>query len=201
MIKTVLFLILDQYSDWEAAYLSSLINALGQNSFCVKTVSLTKSNVKSIGNFTVVPDYDIESVPDDFEALILTGGNSWRKEETKKVIPLIEKTLKNKKVLGAICDASVFLGKMGILNEVKHTSNDLNDLKAWAKNNYTGEKNYIMEPAVRDNNIITANGTASLEFSKEVLKALKIAPEKNIDEWYNFHKYGCYKSPLPQMEY
>ena len=102
---------------------------------------------------------------------------SWRKEGVEKLKPLVEKALHKKKVLGAICDASVFLGKIGVLNNIKHTSNDINDLKDWAKEEYSGENNYLMEPAVRDNNVITANGTASLEFAREVLLALKVADE------------------------
>ena len=54
---------------------------------------------------------------------------SWRKEGGEKLKPLVEKALHKKKVLGAICDASVFLGKIGVLNNIKHTSNDINDLK------------------------------------------------------------------------
>lgn len=199
MKKTILFVILDKYADWEAAYVSSLILALGQEVYSIKTVSLTKDSIKSLGGFTVIPDYDIKSAPTDFEGLVLIGGMSWRTEEAQQVKPLVENALNNKKVLGGICDASVFLGKMGILNNVKHTSNDLNDLKQWAGDAYMGEEKYMMQPAVRDNNIITANGTAPLEFAKEVMIALEFAPEKSILEWYNFYKYGCYEAPMPHM--
>ncbi|MBW9158679.1 DJ-1/PfpI family protein [Clostridium tagluense] len=199
MKKTVLFVILDKYADWEAAYVSSLILALGQEVYSIKTVSLTKDSIKSLGGFTVIPDYDIKSAPTDFEGLVLIGGMSWRTEKSQQVKPLVENALNNKKVLGGICDASVFLGKMGILNNVKHTSNDLNDLKKWAGDAYMGEEKYMMQPAVRDNNIITANGTAPLEFAKEVMIALEVAPEKSILEWYNFYKYGCYEAPMPHM--
>ncbi|MBX4267494.1 type 1 glutamine amidotransferase family protein [Clostridium estertheticum] len=199
MKKTVLFVILDKYADWEAAYLSSLIIALGQEVYSIKTVSLTKDSIKSLGGFTVIPDYDIKSAPTDFEGLVLIGGMSWRTDEAQQVKPLVENALNNKKVLGGICDASVFLGKMGILNNVKHTSNDLNDLKQWAGDYYMGEEKYMMQPAVRDNNIITANGTAPLEFAKEVMIALEVAPEKSILEYYNFYKFGCYEAPMPPM--
>lgn len=56
-----------------------------------------------------------------------------------------------------------------------------------------------MEPAVRDNNIITANGTASLEFAREVLLALKVADEEKIFAWYDFYKLGCYNAPTPSI--
>lgn len=197
--KIVLFVILDKYADWEAAYLSTLILALGNDKYSVKTVSLTKDIVKSLGGFNVVPDYDIQSAPTNFDALVLIGGMSWRNEESLKVKPLVENALNNGKVLGAICDASAFLGTMGVLNNVRHTSNDLNDMKQWAKAAYTGEDKYFMQQVVRDNNVITANGTATLEFAKEVLIALKAAPENKINEWYNFHKLGFYKATMPSM--
>ena len=110
----------------------------------------------------------------------------------------MEKCLEKGKVLGGICDASGFLGTAGILNNVNHTSNDLNDLKQWAGKAYTGEQKYVMRQAVRDGNIVTANGTAPLEFAKEVLFALKAAPEKVITEWYNFHKLGWYNVSMPE---
>jgi len=199
MKKVVLFVILDKYADWEAAYLSSLILSLGQDEYSVKTVSLTKDIIQSIGGFTVLPDYDIQSAPTDFEGLILIGGMSWRNETALQVKPLVQNALNNRKVLGGICDASAFLGTIGVLNNVSHTSNDLNDLKQWAGDAYTGEEKYIMQQAVRDNNIITANGTASLEFAKEVMIALGAAPENRILEFYNFHKLGYYEAPMPSM--
>lgn len=199
MKKVVLFVLLDKYADWEAAYLSSFILALGQDAYSVKTVSLTKDSIQSIGGITVLPDYDIASAPKDFEGLVLIGGLSWRTEAAQQVKPLVQKAINNQKVLGAICDASVFLGACGALNTISHTSNDLQDLKQWAKNAYTGEEKYLLHPAVRDQNIITANGTASLEFAKEVMIALKAAPENKILEWYNFYKFGCYSAPMPNM--
>jgi Putative intracellular protease/amidase len=198
-MKTILFVILEQYADWEAAYLSSAIHMLGRGNYEVKTVSLTTNNVKSIGGFCTIPDYDINSVPMDYEALILIGGMTWRNENASQVNVLIEKCIEDKKVLGGICDASAFLGTVGVLNDINHTSNNINDLKQWAGNIYTGEENYIMEPAVSDKNVITANGTAALEFAKEVMLILEIAPKEKIVEWYNFHKLGCYEAPMPEM--
>ena len=52
---------------------------------------------------------------------------------------------------------------------------------------------------MRGGNIITANGTAALEFAKEVLLAVGLAPENKINEWYNFHKLGYYCAAMPDM--
>lgn len=199
MKKTLLFVILQQYADWEAAYISSAISMLGQGEYEIKTVSLSKDPVMSIGGFSVLPDYNIESVPDDYEAVILIGGMAWRNKNARKVETLVQDCFQKEKVLGGICDASAFLGTLGILNNVIHTSNDLNDLKEWAGSAYAGEAKYIAKQAVRDKNIITANGTAPMEFAKEILLALKVSSEEKIVEWYNFHKLGFYVAPMPQI--
>lgn len=199
MKKTILFVILQQYADWEAAYISSAIAMLGQGQYDIKTVSLSKDCVQSIGGFRVSPDYDMESVPKDYEALVLIGGMTWRNENARQVEALVKDCYQKGRVLGGICDASGFLGTTGVLNEVEHTGNDLNDMKQWAGCAYTGETRYISKQAVSDRNVITANGTAPLEFAKEILLALNAASEDKITEWYNFHKLGVYTAPMPQM--
>ena len=199
MKKTILFVVLEQYADWEAAYLSSELYMLGQGNYEVKTVSLTKDFVQSIGGFRIIPDYSIDSAPAEYEALILIGGMSWRNESARQVKVLVDDCRRKQKVLGGICDASAFLGTVGALNTVKHTSNNLNDLKLWADNEYTGADNYLMQQAVRDGNIVTANGTAALEFAKEVLFALNATTEERVMGWYNFHKLGYYEAPMSEM--
>ncbi len=199
MSKEVLFVILDQYADWEAAYLASALHMLSEGMYAVKTVSLTKEPVTSIGGFRVLPDYDLENMPVDCAGLILIGGMSWRTEQAKQVGNAVRTAMNENKVIGGICDAAAFLGTVGVLNDVSHTANDLNGLKAWAKDSYTGESRYQMQQAVRDGNVVTANGTAALEFAREVLYALNAASEKKIEEWYRFHKLGFYGAPMPEM--
>jgi len=194
----VLFVLLDEFADWEAASLAAALNQApetegAEQKYRVKTVSLTKEPVKSIGGFMVVPDYDLASVKDGFAGVVLIGGNSWRKEESGQVMQLVQKALETNLVLGAICDATVFAGKNGLLNGIPHTSNRLEDLKDWAGSNYTGEPHYLHQQAVRSGNVITANGSAFLEFGKEVLTALDAFPQEETEEWYQFFKMGYHE--------
>lgn len=195
MNEKVLFVLLDEYADWEAASLAAALNEEPGGDglrFDVKTVSLTKEPVRSIGGFTVVPDYSIDDAPEEFAGLILIGGNSWRKDGSERVMELVDKAISQQAVLGAICDASVFLGKNGLLNDVPHTSNHLDDLQETSGDRYTNESRYLQQQAVRSGQLITANGSAFLEFGKEVLEALNAAPQPEIDEWYGFFKQGYY---------
>lgn len=199
MKDTILFVILPQYADWEAAYISSAITMLGQGRYNIKTVSTSRDPVQSIGGFKVIPDYDIHSVPEDHRALILIGGMTWRDENAQQVKTLVRDCHQKGRLLAGICDAAAFLGTAGVLNDVIHTSNDLNDLKQWAGSAYTGGAKHIPKQAVRDKNIITANGTAPMEFAKEILLGLDIADKETIMDWYNFHRLGCYTAPMPNM--
>ena len=193
MKEKVIFIILDQYADWEYPFLASMLQDRIQDKtspFEVKTVSLSRNPIKSIGGFTTIPDYGIEDIPTDYAGIILIGGMSWRTEEAKEITPIVKKAYADGKIVGAICDATVFLGMSGLLNEKKHTSNTLEDLIAAAQENYTGSQNYIHAQAVRDGRLITANGSAYLEFAREVLTALNAYPIDYIESSYQFYKLG-----------
>ncbi|MFK4311029.1 hypothetical protein ABH957_005778 [Bacillus sp. RC242] len=73
-MKRALFLILDKYADFEGAYLSSTLNQRAD--WTVNTISLDRI-VSSIGGFKTTVDYIIGSEPEDFNLLVMIGGNSW----------------------------------------------------------------------------------------------------------------------------
>ena len=193
-MKTVLLVLLEQYADWEAAYVSTAVHMLGQGKFVVKTVSLSKEPVTSIGGMRAVADYTVGSAPKDYDALLLIGGLCWREERAQQMIPLVEHCVKRGKVLGGICDAAAFLASIGVLDSVKHTGNRLSALQEWKGTKYKGAENYQARQAVFDRNIITANGSAPLEFAREVLTALHVAEEAMIEDWYVLHKLGYYNT-------
>lgn len=196
-MKKILYLLLDKWADWEFAYISSAVNMLGNGKFSNKTVALGKECVTSIGGLKCVPDYSIDEIPQDYAALILIGGLSWRSDDADKVKQLALDCAKSGRVLGAICDACRFLATTGVLNEAQHTANDIRELKAYSA--YNNEKEFLHRQAARGANIITANGTAPLEFAAEVMRALQVADEGAIKEWYDFHKLGLYTAAMPNM--
>lgn len=190
--KEILFVVLEEFADWEMSYVAAFLN--NTEKYITKIVSVSEDVIKSIGGIRVLPDYTFRNMPEIFYGLILIGGNSWRKPLNNNVIPIMEKALSMDIPIGAICDATVFMGANGWLNDIKHTSNDLKDLKTYAKDNYRNEINYVLEQAVSDGKIVTANGTASLEFAKEILELLEAYPKELINQLYNFHKSGYYEA-------
>jgi len=197
MKQEVLFIILDEYADWEGAFLSSCLNTgvmPGSDvKYITKVVAPTLDPVRSIGGFRTLPDYSFQTIPTDYAALILIGGMTWQSPEAEQIVPIVQKALDQGKIVGAICNASLFMGKHGFLNNVKHTSNTLPVLKQWGGDKYTNEKNYIEKQAVSDKNIVTANGTGYLEFTRELLLLLQADTPEKIDKSYDFYKNGFIK--------
>ena len=192
--KEVIFVLLNEFADWEGAYISTCLN-IGVKpgspiKYTVKTLSISKDLVRSIGGFNVLPDYGINDMPEDYAGLVLIGGTNWFSPEAGQIVPLVEKAIQEKKLVAGICNASVFLGMYGFLNEVKHTSNGLDYIKQYAGEKYTGEAHYINKQAVQDENIVTATGTAPLEFCREILYVLEADTPEIIEESYQFYAGG-----------
>ena len=55
---------------------------------------------------------------------------------------------------------------------------------------YTNAQGYVDEPAVLDGNIITANGSAPLEFARLIFSKLQLDSEEVIKRWYDYNKLG-----------
>ena len=193
-MKEIIFVLLDEFADWEGAFIATCLN-LGVKpgspvNYKVKYLSLTQEPVTSLGGLRVLPDYSIEDLPEDYAGLVLIGGTKWFSSEAASLVPLVEKAVREKKLVAGICNASVFLAMHGFLNDVKHTSNTLPYLKQYAGDAYTGEAHYVEKQAVRDGNIVTANGTGQLEFCREVLYALQADTPETIEEGYLYYKNG-----------
>lgn len=190
--KEILTFIFDGYADWESAYICAELNA-EDTEYVVKTISFDKFPKKSMAGFTVIPDYTIDEYPKAFAMLLLIGGKAWQEKQNEKVKPIVDYAVAQGIPVGAICGATFFMAENGYLDQVKHTSNTLEFMKAQAPH-YRGDAYYIEKQAASDQNIITANGTATLEFAKEILLCLKVKSKKQIEQWYQFNKQGFYKN-------
>lgn len=190
----VLFLVIPEYADWEFALLAPGLRGGGlwAPKYEVKVVAPDASPVMSMGGFRCLPDYAFDAMPDDYAALILVGGTGWWGGEAGRTLPIVRAALERKIVVGAICDASAFLGANGFLNNVDHTSNGLKYLKGKAGAAYTGEARYKNVPSVRDGNFITAGGAGFLDFACNMLAALDVTDAANIEMFRTTFAAGLY---------
>lgn len=56
--------------------------------------------------------------------------------------------------------------------------------------NYSNLEGYLHEQAVSDGGIVTANGSAALEFAKELLLLLENDTPERVEMYYQFNKQG-----------
>lgn len=195
MTNEILYILLPDYAAHEAVYLSEAIAsdeaALKENpKYVNKVVAPTLEPVKSIGGFRTVPDYSFETMPDDYAALVLIGGFGWTTPVADSVEPLVRRAIESGKVVGAICNGASFMARCGFLNAVRHTGNGLDQLKLWGGANYTNPGGYVHAQAVSDGNIVTANGSATLEFARELLLLLGNDTPERIEMYYQFNRQG-----------
>ncbi len=195
MSNEILYILLPDYAAHEAVYLSQAIAsddfAIKENpKYVNKVVAPTLEPVKSIGGFRAMPDYSFDTMPDDYAALVLIGGFGWATPVAEAVVPIVRQAIEKGKIVGAICNAASFMAKHGCLNAVKHTGNGLDQLKIWGGENYTYPDGYIHAQAVSDGGIVTANGSATLEFARELLMLLGNDTPERIEMYYQFNKQG-----------
>ncbi|MDE6083700.1 MAG: DJ-1/PfpI family protein [Muribaculaceae bacterium] len=191
----ILYVLLPDFASHEMVYLMEAISSddtqLKANpKYVNKIVAPTMESVTAIGGFRVLPDYSFENMPEDFAALVLIGGYGWLTPVANNVIPIVRKALDNGRIVGAICNGASFMAKHGFLNGVKHTGNGIEQLILWGAENYTNSEGYIHEQSVSDGNIVTANGSGVLEFTKELLLLLENDTSERIEMYYQFNKQG-----------
>lgn len=195
MNNEVLYLLLPDFAEHEMVFLAQAITSddaslKSHPKYVNKIVAPTPEPVRSIGGFRMLPDYTFDTLPDDYAALVLIGGFGWLSPTAERVVPLVAQAVASGKIVGAICNAASFLAMHGFLNGIAHTGNGIDQLKQWGGANYTGAAMYRHAQAVTDRGIVTANGSATLEFAREMLLLLENDTPERIEQYYQFNKQG-----------
>lgn len=186
-MKTVVFVIMDRFADWEGAFLAAALQGEVAQDVRVLYASDTRGPLNSIGGLSVNPQLTLDEVPKDAEALVFIGADGSWHQLREGAAKLAKQFKEEGKVVAAICDAARWLGSIGLLNDVKHTANFKEELLQ--QEAYTNGDNFVEEDAVRDGRLVTANGNAPLKFAREVLLAMGM-DENKTQEFVDFHTLG-----------
>lgn len=195
-MESVLFVLLDRFADWEVALLApALRDGLmpGRPGRYTTLYAAPDGNpVRSIGGLCVTPDLPLGELPEGCAGVILAGGMAWQSPEAEPVAGMVREALKRGLLVGAVCNACAFLAAHGLLNGARHTGNALEQLRAWGGSRYTGEAHFEAQPAVRDGNLVTANGAGFIEFTRECLTRLAADTPETIAAHYAMYKRGSF---------
>ena len=191
--KIVYVYLLDGLSDWELSFVLPELKSgqcfkKGIQPYIIKTFALNNNPIMTMGGLHIIPDMTLDDIDVEQAALMLLPGSyDWMKSDHSLVLKKVKEFIDKNILVGAICGATIALAKAGIFDNYEHTSNDLNFLKSVCPE-YKGEKYYRKEHAVSDINLITAGGTAPIEFAREILKKLDVISDEVLDTWYKLYK-------------
>ena len=188
--RSVHVVIFDGFADWEPAHALAELRRWGKRD--VRTVGFTSASVASMGGLKVLPDIPLDAVAlNDVELLLLPGGDIWEQAAYPRELldPLIKSLVAAEVPVAAICAGTLALGRAGVLDARRHTSNASDYLAAHVPD-YAGGSYYVDSPAVRDRHVITASGLAPVDFAREVFAELRIFSASDEALWYSMFKEG-----------
>jgi putative intracellular protease/amidase len=120
--------------------------------------------------------------------LILPGAPSWDEGANEPAVALARRFLDAGVPVAAICGATAGLARAGLLNDRPHTSNAAEYLAGLS--GYAGAAHYRDEPCEAGGDLITAGGTAPLDFARAILARLEVYAPPVLDVWYALYAKG-----------
>jgi len=194
-MTAVHLLVFDGFADWEPAHAVAELRRWGHRT--VRTVGFTATPIVSMGGLRITPDVELGAVrPEEVELFILPGGDLWEGDQYPR--PELERLLNTLLAAGspiaAICGATLALGRAGILNDRKHTSNSPAYLSEHAVE-YRGADFYVDAMAVCDRHVITASGLGAVDFARAIFAELEVFSAADEALWFDMFKHG--KLPAP----
>lgn len=165
----ILLFIYEDMADFEVTFVTHILGAdLGKE---IITVGYEDKLIRSKSGVIYKPIKLIKDVlEEEVEGLIIPGG--WNGEIRPELIELIRKLHIQKRLLGAICAGPRFLAKAGVLDNVKYTTSIVNWTETHAKQFMESDpfprENFVQDRVIRDGNVVTAQGTAFIDFAIEI---------------------------------
>ena len=188
--RAVHVLVFDGFADWEPAHALAELRRSGNRT--VRTVGFTREPVTSMGGLRVIPDLELGDVrAANVELLIIPGGDLWETEEYPRQLleALVAALLAADIPVAAICGGTLALGRAGVLDDRRHTSN----MRSYLPDNvstYAGAELYVDTAAVRDRHLITASGLAAVDFAREIFAELSVFDAADEAMWFDIFKHG-----------
>ena len=175
-MKTVLVPLAQGCEELEA---TTIIDLLRRADIQVVAAGLDDQPVRASRGMTIVPDMSLRRAleAEEFDMVVLPGGQpgSDNLNNDSRIHDLLRKTIKQGKVVAAICAAPIVLAKAGLLDGKKATSYPgCIDQMGVPGLKYTGG---LVE---RDGQVVTARGPgAAMDFALALIEILEGADRRN----------------------
>ncbi|MEH6892690.1 DJ-1/PfpI family protein [Bacillus sp. JJ864] len=185
-MKKVLFLAYQQCADFEIAHALFLLRKMGEAK--ITTVSVDGKPVESIGGLWTQVEASLSEIKvNEFDLILISGGDGVHEIVDEEMVSKILMNAFNLHIpIASICASAILLGKAGILNGRKFTclQHTYENNKALFETSvYTGTDIEV------EDTIISAKGTAFVEFAVAVCQVMDLLTEKEkLDSTLKFCK-------------
>jgi putative intracellular protease/amidase len=191
-LKRIVTLLTEGFADWETA----LLNGVARGFYQAETEFATPggTQVTSMGNMKVIPDFALEDTNlDAVAALVICGGTIWKSPQAPDLTKLVHDAHGRGVLVTGICDGTLALARTGLLDKVRHTSNGKGYLDG---SGYKGAALYVDVPyAVTDQQIVTAPASAPVTFMAEVMRGIGLADEQ-LEFYLGMHAAEHSRKPV-----
>jgi putative intracellular protease/amidase len=169
--------------------------------FRLETVGATRDPVVTTAGVRILPDRTLDEIePAASALLILSGGDAWVPLHDLRAGPdtdddgpdllsafarLARSFVDTGVPVAAIGGATAGLARVGLLDDRDHTCDTVAFLE---RSGYRGADRFREDVlAVTDGDVITASGTAPVEFAREVFARLDVFAPDVLDMWYRLY--------------
>jgi len=170
--KVAIAIAFENFKDEEYFVTRQVLEAAGRK---VITVSNKMGTAQGVSGGQTPVDLSLDELKvEDYDGLVFIGGPGCLENLDQPVsYQIARETVKQDKILGAICISPVILAKAGLLKDRKATVWSVSLDKSPVKILQDGGANYQEQPVVIDGKIITGNGPAvAREFGQAIVRLL-----------------------------
>ncbi|WP_442599667.1 DJ-1/PfpI family protein [Neobacillus sp. D3-1R] len=166
MERKVLLVIFETFSEFEICVLASIV----KRKYKIETVSINTEKIVGesgllFSSHILFDDIRVE----DYDAIIIPGGDMFYIKDADNLFSLVKRFYDAKKLVAAICSGPFVLSKAGILEHHPFTVTLTKEQRRFLS---IPENHFIYKEVVKEENIITAQGHAFVEFGIEVARHL-----------------------------
>lgn len=172
-------LLYPRFSEYE---LSVLLSVLKQGQKQTVFIGLNNQIVKGEAGLQCIPEVALNDIDtQSLDSIVLPGVDDFEHLVNHYELSSFLRKFQNESVvIGAISSAPYLLSMSGVLDDKKYTTGLTTEQRKFLGT--FNERNYIDNPVVIDNNIITARGSAFVDFAIKYGELLHLEFDKS---WYN----------------
>ncbi|MET0787145.1 MAG: DJ-1/PfpI family protein [Paenisporosarcina sp.] len=187
-MKKALFLLFDRYAEFEVNLAAMFLKSKG---YTIETFTVENEKRPIIGesSFHAYPDLTLNDIngADEYEVLVTPGGHIFPVLENEHLMSLVRDFHDKGKFIAGICAGTSLPSQAGILSgkrfstSLEEKEDDHKDLHDWSLLQQDDDV------TVQDN-IITAQGNAYVEFASTILREMGLYEEGEEEQTLDYFK-------------